>query len=84
MLLGLADSRYRLYRPGDECHPGRKGKTTPRRSEIPGIYHGLLDWYEREYCAGSSDGPPSPDACLRLFLEQGGRLPERSAHHRTE
>jgi SynChlorMet cassette radical SAM/SPASM protein ScmE len=24
---------------------------------------------------------PSPDACLRLFLEQGGRLPERCADH---
>ena len=26
---------------------------------------------------------PSPDACLRLFQEQGGRLPERSAHHQA-
>jgi SynChlorMet cassette radical SAM/SPASM protein ScmE len=24
---------------------------------------------------------PSPDACLRLFEEQGGRLPERLLHH---
>jgi hypothetical protein len=77
MLLRLADSRYRLYRPGDECHPGRKGKTTPHRSEIPEIYYGLLDWYEREYCAGSSDGPEDPVLAMigvgkEIWQDEGG------------
>jgi hypothetical protein len=36
------------------------------------------------YALAGEVNHPSPDACLRLFLEQGGRLPERSAHHRTE
>jgi SynChlorMet cassette radical SAM/SPASM protein ScmE len=45
----------------------------------------------RDYCTGNCPAMaytmlgevnhPSPDACLRLFLEQGGRLPERSARH---
>ncbi len=36
------------------------------------------------YAIAGEVNHPSPDTCLRLFLEQGGHLPERSAHHRTE
>jgi hypothetical protein len=46
----LEDDTYRLYRPGDPAHPLRKGKTAPRRAELPEQYHPLLDWYESEYC----------------------------------
>jgi SynChlorMet cassette radical SAM/SPASM protein ScmE len=45
----------------------------------------------RDYCTGNCPATaytmtgkvnhPSPDACLRLFLEQGGQLPGRSALH---
>jgi hypothetical protein len=53
MSFKLEDDTYRLYRPGDAGHPLRKGKTAPRRNELPEKYHQLLDWYEREYCAGT-------------------------------
>jgi len=44
-----------------------------------------------DYCTGNCPAlaynltgevnQPSPDACLRLFEQQGGRLPERLFHH---
>ena len=49
MLSATPDRGRRLFRPGDEVHPKRNGKTTPARSEIPESYHYLLDWYEQEY-----------------------------------
>jgi hypothetical protein len=49
----LEDGTYRLYRPGDAARPLRKGKTAPRRAELPERYHPLLDWYEAEYCRGT-------------------------------
>jgi hypothetical protein len=40
------DSSYRLYRPGDPYHPGRKdGKLLPDPNRIPVKYHDLLAWY---------------------------------------
>ncbi|MBI2678166.1 MAG: hypothetical protein HYX28_05250 [Candidatus Koribacter versatilis] len=40
----------RLYRPGDPTSPDRiHGKYKPERSEIPGRFWPLLDWYEAEY-----------------------------------
>jgi hypothetical protein len=49
MFLKVAEGTYRLYRPGDDCHPDRKGKMAPRREELPVQYHPLLDWYEKDY-----------------------------------
>ena len=43
--------RYRLFRPGDDFHPSRTGKTKPERDELPEQYQTLLDWYEKSYCA---------------------------------
>ena len=47
----------------------------------------------RDYCTGNCPAMaytmtgkinhPSPDACLRLFQEQGGTLPERSIHYQS-
>ncbi len=54
MFYRLADDTLRLYRPGDPCHPLRKGKMAPKRSELPTKYQYLLDWYEREYCKRES------------------------------
>lgn len=50
MFYKLPDDTYRLFRPGDQSHPSRKGKITPVREELPPQYHYLLDWYEAEYC----------------------------------
>jgi len=77
MLLRLPDGSYRLYRPGDECHPRRKGKTTPHRSELPEPYHYLLDWYEREYRSNSGDRLIDPVLAMAgvgkdLWMEEGG------------
>ena len=55
MFYRLEDDTYRLYRPGDDTHPLRRGKTVPNRSKLPEKYHELLDWYEQEYCKGLTD-----------------------------
>lgn len=54
MFYRLADGAYRLFGPGDPYHPSRGGKTHPNRGDLPAKYHGLLDWYEREYCQGET------------------------------
>ena len=44
------DGTYRLYRPTDPCHPGRRqGKTLPDPNRIPAKYHDLIDWYRARY-----------------------------------
>jgi hypothetical protein len=58
MLFETAPLRRRLFRPGDPYHPGREGgKTAPERAEIPGKYHPLLDWYERDWAPAASADP---------------------------
>lgn len=57
---------YRLFRPGDDWHPERKGKTAPRREELPPQYHGLLEWYEKEYCRKSVDSDED-DPVLQMW-----------------
>ena len=58
MLFETAKSRRRLFRPGDNYHPGRKGgRMTPDRSEIPARYHALLDWYEGVWIKASGEDP---------------------------
>ena len=58
---------YRLLRPGDDCHPDRKGKAAPRREELPPQYHGLLEWYEKEYCRKSADSSNEDDPVLQMW-----------------
>ena len=39
-------------------HPKREGgKTAPERDQIPGKYHRLLDWYEREWTPAQPADP---------------------------
>ena len=61
MFYKLPDRTYRLFRPGDDFHPARKGKPTPAKEDLPERYHDLLDWYHREYCrdAGQPEGTDS-------------------------
>lgn len=61
MLYETAKFRRRLYRPGDPFDPRRTGKERPERSAIPGEYHALIDWYEREWSA-----VPQADPLLEL------------------
>jgi hypothetical protein len=66
MTYRLDDGTFRLYRPGDDCHPDRSGKTHPLRSELPPGYHALLDWYEDIYCRGEKPVSLEEDPILSL------------------
>src|SRR5690242_7975903 len=56
MFYRTLDGRYRLFRPGDDFHPSRSGKTRPHRDELPERYRALVDWYERVYCQSKKNG----------------------------
>jgi hypothetical protein len=64
MLIRLDDNSRRLYRPGDPVHRDRKGKTKPKRTEIPAEFHDLLDWYELEYCRNAIQPNDDPIEAL--------------------
>jgi hypothetical protein len=50
MLTRNPNGTYRLYRHGDEYHPGRAGgKTGPDGNAIPSRYKDLIEWFQREY-----------------------------------
>jgi hypothetical protein len=71
MLVETGPNRRRLYRPGDAADAARRGaKMTPARSAIPPRYHGLLDWYEREYAPRPG---LEPEADPLLALRGSGR-----------
>src|SRR5262245_31566736 len=42
MFYKVGAGTYRLFRPGDDFHPDRKGKVAPHREELPSKYHPLL------------------------------------------
>src|SRR5919198_599697 len=72
MLYATQASHRRLFRPGDDYHPGRDGspeqhgtRTRPRREDIPERYQYLLDWYETEYVQ-RADGSGERDPILSL------------------
>ena len=66
MFYRLPDDSIRLFRPGDQVHPSRKGKTMPAREELPERYHGLLDWYQQEYCVKESTMREEDDPILQM------------------
>lgn len=50
MLTRNPNGAYRLYRHGDEYHPGRAGgKTCPAVNAISPKYKALSEWFHREY-----------------------------------
>jgi hypothetical protein len=50
LLTGTGKTTRRIFRPGDEYHPGREGgKITPKKEDIPEKYWPLLDWYEAKF-----------------------------------
>lgn len=67
MFYRLQDGSYRLFRPGDNFHPARGGKTRPKEPELPPGYHALLSWYEQEYCRQSGSGDPGEDPVLQML-----------------
>lgn len=65
MLYSTSTNTRRLFREGDACAPGRKGKILPRRDEIPLRYHELLDWYVSAYARKAREHPVDPLVELR-------------------
>jgi hypothetical protein len=50
MLTRNPNGTYRLYRHGEEYHPGRAGgKTCPDANVTPSKYKDLTEWFHREY-----------------------------------
>lgn len=67
MFYRTPSGRYRLFRPGDDFHPSRTGKTKPERDELPEQYQELFDWYEKSYCArGTSVRAAAKDPFLAM------------------
>ena len=63
MLYATGEGTRRLFREGDDTHPGRKGKITPEAESIPEEVSILIDWYRKDYA-------PSPgDPWLRGIFE---------------
>ena len=57
MLYKLPDGTLRLFRPGDDSHPDRTGRSYPEASRLPERYASLLRWYHSEYCKASALDP---------------------------
>jgi len=66
MFSKLPNDTYRLFRPGDQTHPSRKGKMKPTREQLPDRYHYLLDWYEAEYCTKGPIMREDDDPILKM------------------
>jgi len=66
MFWKLADDTFRLFRPEDHAHATRRGKTKPKREELPQQYHYLLDWYENEYCGKAHAMKEEDDPILQM------------------
>ena len=67
MFYKVGTGAYRLFRPGDDFHPDRKGKAAPHRDELPRRYHVLLDWYEKEYSGQASASNDDDDPVLQMW-----------------
>ena len=72
MLYATGRNRRRLYRTGDESHPGRTGRSIPVKTEIPEAYHELVDWW----LAQMATLPPSPKPVVKSFLQTMEELRE--------
>ena len=66
MLTETSRGRRRLYRPGDDCHPGRlSGASLPDREALPPACRELLDWYHQDYLVPASGVAGDPEYSLR-------------------
>ena len=66
MLFETGSGRRRLFRPGDNYHPGREGaKTTPAPADMPPAYTHLLDWY-RDWSRAAAQASQERDPLLAL------------------
>ncbi len=66
MFYRLAGDTYRLFRAGDHAHPARRGKSLPKREELPEKYHYLLEWYEQTYSGKEKQMKEEDDPILQM------------------
>lgn len=62
------DKTFRLFRPGDDYHANRNGKTKPSLHELPSEFVPILEWYETIYCrrqGGSAVATTDPVVAMR-------------------
>jgi hypothetical protein len=65
MLYETRRGHRRLFRPGDDWHPGRQGgRTRPDVDALPGKYGGLLEWYD-QWTRGRAGAVEDPILALR-------------------
>ena len=65
LLFETARGRRRLFRPGDQHHPDRRGNLLPRKDQLPPAYRPLIDWYRTEYVGDAPGTPTDPILSLR-------------------
>jgi hypothetical protein len=66
MLFETTSGRRRLFRKGDNYHPGREGaKTTPAPADMPHTYSHLLAWY-RDWSRVAAQSSKHRDTLLAL------------------
>jgi uncharacterized protein (DUF433 family) len=82
MLVAVPDGGRRLYRNGDEAHPARQGKVTPREDDLPAAYTYLLRWYWDEYASpGAARGTSAGRNVVALRESSGFYTPEALQSH---
>ncbi|MFN7932276.1 MAG: hypothetical protein U0R19_03060 [Bryobacteraceae bacterium] len=74
MLYATGRNRRRLYRPGDDHHPGRTGRSMPALTDIPDQYHELVEWWLNQLASL----PPVEKQPVKSFLKAMEELREAS------
>lgn len=70
MLYATGRNRRRLYRPGDECHPGRSGRCIPEKTGIPEKYHELVEWWLGQLAEMPPPVKPPGKSFLQMMEER--------------
>jgi hypothetical protein len=66
MLYETGSGRRRLFKPGDDWHPDRKGgRTQPAAERLPDRYRQLLEWFQAAFSRSVADGGEDPILALR-------------------
>ena len=80
MLTRSGRGRRRLFREGEEFHPGRaNGKIIPDREDLPEKYHELLDWYETKYNRPRGHKKKERGATAETLMKLMGRISRTDA-----
>lgn len=69
MLYATGRNRRRLYRPTDDHHPGRTGRSVPALHDIPETYHELVDWWMQQVASFPPVERPQGKSFLKAMEE---------------